>query len=201
VNEPVEDPQLRFYLQRREMIETWAALAGREPAVVDRFLWSIAENIQERLAKDVVGAKLFVGEVDGDGIVGLYKPGWAVPESHPVAIVALSWRAGMATFSVRNRVAAIGLRARRSGVHAALRKAIQRLVCDTPIGNTFDDKKPRWAVYTWVPCTTENYWDDLGPYRSDLVSRLFAAWELLAAPVDQALAEAGWSGVAEVPEA
>jgi hypothetical protein len=54
-----------------------------------------------------------------------------------------------------------------------------------------------WPRYRYEPCTYDSYWNDLGPYRSQLVASVEEAWTTFAPVVDAALARLDHRGPSE----
>lgn len=186
----IEDPQVRFYLERKELIDTWAKLAEREHRVADEFYTSLSETVESRLPEVDADAEVEVGTLGPESYIALRRPHWAVPGQHAVAMVALAWWPKSVSFTrLPDYSICVGVRVRRAQPfeeHHA--RAVAALQATEQLG-AFASRggmASNWLGWTYEPLTEPN-WDDLSGYRQHLVNQLFAHWDSLAPRLDQAL--------------
>lgn len=191
----ITDPKLIFYLERRKQIDEWALLQNLEKATAIEFVRSLQPDIQAVAGE--LEPDLYVDNfmLEGAEHIAVWRPSWlAAPSGEegplPQAMVAIAWYktirfegAGLGPF--------VGLRV-RSSQHVELRRSLGQLVTDGGIGGqAFPAGTPlgrsTWVRYRSISVTSERYWEDLGPYRKELVGAVAEAWRHFADVVDVAL--------------
>ena len=93
----LDDPKLRFYLERRAAIDEWAKLRELESAAACHFLRSLttdAVTMADELGPDVAADSFML---DGEELVALWRRTWIEDEtqtdgsSGPSVMVAVGW--------------------------------------------------------------------------------------------------------------
>lgn len=185
----IEDPQLRFYLDRKEQIDEWAKLAGREHAAANTFLESLTETIEER--RDLVDDRAIIetGSLGGMRYTALTREPWTVADEHAIALVAVEWWPKSVSFTRPGYCACVGVRVRRGDPYAEHHDAVTRKLADTDALRSFASRggpSSNWLGWTYEPLR-EPDWDDFTPYREHLVDALLGHWAALAPHLDVAL--------------
>lgn len=180
VIDAIDDPKLRFYLERRELIDEWSRLADLEPVAAHQFLLSVEPDL-DILARDLgPDVLVFSADLDGEWTMGLYRSEWTGVE-YPRLLVGLGWTTKRVRFAGRDqRFPWLGLRVRKSGEHRATYERIRSMVATLQLDPSLDHRPPRttgtWMAWRWAPCSHPNYWEDLSVYRQELVTGVAAAW-------------------------
>ncbi|MFN8017142.1 MAG: hypothetical protein U0P45_03370 [Acidimicrobiales bacterium] len=190
MTEPVDDPRVRFYLERRELIDEWIEAAKDEPREVERFLGGVADALSKIVSSDEDDWSMHRTRSG----CGIYRPSWIGPDREPRAWVGLGWERGKVRFVGTEKTVWVGVRARLSGDHAHTRGIIQQELAVEANGAGFEEIEPdtnNWPVSTWLPCEHENYWNDLAPYRQQLLDEVTSAWRRVAPALDEAFRQAG----------
>lgn len=195
--QPIDDPKLVFYLERRNQIDEWAKLADVEKAVAHQFMLSLLSDTFQfaRTQDPEIGVDHLI--LEGEQLVALWRQSWLPSDATgdspiPRAMVAIGWWKTV-RFDVIN-APWVGLRM-GSSRNVALRRAVGQIVAERAVGqNAFPVGKPLgkgvWVRSRSVPVTTEHYWKDLMPYRSSLLNAVSEAWHDFADVVDTALQDA-----------
>lgn len=188
--DPVDDPRLRFFLERRDLIEEWVEAGAAEPAYLDRYLARLEEDLVDLAESN--GAELGIIDLGGDRVLALTKPAWvAVPT--PVAAIGLGWWPKTVRLGgLKRQYPWVGIRVRRSEPWGNVHQALLELIEAETSGDAarFDKRtKGNWIAYRWVPCEHQRYWDDLTPYRSELIDLVSVSWRVFSPLVDRAIAD------------
>lgn len=192
----IDDPRLRFYLERRREIEEWASLRTLETDAANAFLRGLAvdlEAVAADLGDDVLAVPIF--DADGEETLGLARTSWQVEGSHPKAVAALAWYPRRVRFAGSGfDTAWVGPRIRRSEHFKVFRAAVGQAIESEGLGKAeYPVGKPTgntaWPRYRLAPCTHPTYWDDLAPYRAELLVAVRSTFELFAPVVDRVLAQ------------
>lgn len=190
MTEPVSDPRVRFYLERRDLIDEWIEAAQDESGEVERFLGRVADELEQLVSKWDDDTLVFRSRTQ----VGIYRSSWLGPDDVPRVYVGLGWQRGKVKFVGPEKVPWVGVRARLSGPHKHTRAVIQdALVVKAGLAG-FDepeDESSNWPVSTWLPCEFDDYWEDLTPYRQFLLEQVTSAWARVATLLDDAIRIAG----------
>jgi hypothetical protein len=190
----IDDPRLCFYLERREQIDEWAALRALEPPALDRFLQRLqpeVEQIAEDLGPDVRSAYL---TVEKESMLTLHKDPWVISTHDPAIVVQLGWWPSSTRFaSATDWVPWVGVRARRNPPFEALRAEIGLAIDASPTAKSaFTSGSPTgkslWPRSSTIACEYAGYWDDLGPYRDQLLAKLREGFDVFAPLIDDVIA-------------
>jgi hypothetical protein len=189
---PLEDPRLRFFLEHREQIREWAAIADEVADAVADVLRGLSPDIVARVSGDEdlrVGERL-AGEPQQNTV--LYRPTWvAAPLHEPFVGVALGWDGkkvdptggwpgtqlpyvGIST----SHFADEGKRA-----DAALRAWFRQPGISLPgyLNGSY------WIAYRPIQAPTD-WWKDVAAWREWVIDQLLAAWGECAPAIGAALA-------------
>lgn len=187
----IDDPQLRFYLERKDLIDRWAALRSLESGAVDRVLTSLAPAV-DALAVELGGAT-WIDRTSTQGVLGIYRPEWQVADERPAVFVAIGWNPSRTSFTEPERSPWIGPRLRRGAPYDELTTRVghalhrRRAATDLP---SSDGPTANWPAYRWCPKPGDVSWDDLEPYRMLLLHSLRDAWRATIDIIDSGLDEA-----------
>ena len=189
--EPVSDPRLAFYLERRQQIDEWASLRDLEPSELDRFLRSLADDARELVEELGIGLLVEVQDVGGESMVALFREAWYCGGDRPAVLVQIGWFPRSTRFVGRTagHQPWVGVRARRSDGYEPLREALGRELASTSVGKElFPSGSPTgkavWPRFRSVPCNHDRYWENLAPYRQDLLAVLREAIDTFTATID-----------------
>lgn len=187
-SDPVDDPRLRFFLERRDLIEEWVEAGAAEPAYLDRYLPRLEEDLVDLAATGE--ADVSIVDFGGDRVLTLTKPPWR-SDPTPVAAIGLGWwPRSVRLGGLKRQYPWVGIRVRRSEPWGSVHQTLLNLIDGEVSGDAgrFRSRtKGNWIAYQWVPCEHERYWDDLTPYRTELVDLGSAAWRAFSPLVDRAL--------------
>ena len=193
--ERLDDPKLRFYLERRALIDEWAQLPQLESRAAADFLRSLVADLEQFAHEQ--GSEVAHHAIDSEELVALSRSGWrtrVVADDEmvlPQVMVAVVWSTRSVTFAGRNSSAYCGLvvpYASDRRVREVVGQALSEMAEATPFARGTVIGQSPWPRYRYEPCTYESYWNDLTPYRSHLVASVEEAWATFAPVVDAALA-------------
>jgi hypothetical protein len=188
----LEDDRLQFFLENRDLIRTWAALEVEVSAAVDEELRRLGEDVQAAAAS--AGIELAVAErVAGRSFVApmLYGAGWRSPDGDgPNVAVGIGWdgkvfpTGGWPGISLPY----VGLLAshtteRGRQIETALRPIAVRELVETRLYKKGSD----WIAYRFIPAK-DDWYLDIGAWRTWVVQELLRAWRDCAPTVDRAIA-------------
>jgi len=182
----IADERVAFYLKHQALIDTWAAVAADAARDAHRFYLSLADDLSQ-LAGDLdPDAEVWVRDGSYSN-VGLYKTPWGSPPGGPLVAVALEWRKDKTGFRGDYRIS--GLRIDWEHPRGkAIRATLGDLVRPHRVSVSFPASSSWWAAYRPFPePEAQEYWKDLRPFRSALVSEVIDAWTAFAGHVDQAV--------------
>jgi hypothetical protein len=178
----IDDPRLRFYLERRALIDEWSTLPRLETEKAAQFLLTLEEDlVGVAQGHDAWLHSAAAENSSGVGLLGLWRPQWrsntaAQPES-PEVMVALGWTPAKVRFLGASNVPYVGLIVPASTT-PSVRDAIRQGLDDTAAGHPAFPGRPAtlWPRWRWEPCGTPEFWNDLQAYRRQLVAAVEEAW-------------------------
>ena len=170
----IDDDRLRFFLERRKLIQEWVRAGSAEPAAVDSFLRTLGEDL-EVLASER-GASVVTRVIGTETQLGLARPEWDAPE-YPKAAVAIGWNRSV-RFEGATEACWIGLRVRQSGTFRPFYERMREAVAALDKHPLFKSRSAsqNWLEYGYFPCTRPSYWESLSGYRADLLAVIAHAW-------------------------
>lgn len=181
----IDDDRLRFFLERRTLIQEWARAGDAEPAEAAAFLRSLEEDLQPLAAER--SADVVTHVTGTETHLGLARPRWDASD-YPQAIIGLGWGKTV-RFEGASDAVWIGLRVRQSGEFHGAYLQIQQAVAALGKDPLFKSRSAagNWIEYGYFPCTRPAYWNDLSGYRSDLLDAVAAAWARYDPVIQQVL--------------
>jgi hypothetical protein len=187
---PRLDDRLRFYFERQEFIDQWAQLPKLGMRFANDFYCSLEDPVSEwAKVVGVLSRRWAIGKTE---VIGLFREDWLGSDGQPRVTVVLGWQRDEASF-VGDGKPWVGIRVRRSGDHRStwnlLVPAIAGAESLEEIGE-FDVKDEVWPRWRYLPANQEDFWDHLDDVSAHLTSALFAAWDLAAPVLDEAMASA-----------
>lgn len=179
----VDDERILFYLRHQELIDTWAALRGDVRKAADTFYRSLSDSLAE--AASGLGAEVHLWSPPGAGsIVGLALPSWQSGGA-PLVAAGFEW-GGQATFA--DGVRLVGLRVHYETAEGRqLRPYLGDAVRELRELPGFPRRSNVWPAYRDASLPGPNYWEDLGQYRTALISEIVSAWEAFSQLADEAV--------------
>ena len=181
----IEDEPVAFYLKHQRLIETWHGVRPAALNAAHLFLLSLhrdLEGLAGELGDDV---SAWVRD-DRMSLTGLHRESWA-GESEPRVSICLEWKPGDTSFVDGLRSSGVRIHYRAPG-GPELRGLIDDQVRHVRSPAGFPETNNWWAARRQIPTPTGEYWEDLSPYRRQLVEEVQMAWGLFAPAVDAALA-------------
>jgi hypothetical protein len=124
MTEPISDERVRFYVERRVVIDEWIAAAAAEHRAAVTFLEGVATGLATEVKGWGLDAEVYVYRSKTHA--GLFLPDWAGPDGLPRAFVGFGWVPKEVRFEGED-TAFVGVRARRSASHATTREIIQEV--------------------------------------------------------------------------
>lgn len=185
----IDDPRLRFYLERKAQIQEWAAIGKEERRAADQFLRSLSNDVEQELAGRGSDLVAFSGKYDGEAQVGVARAPWLGDGHRPRVSASIGWYPGSVTFADASATAWVGLSARIDGDHLHTRRAVHSALngWDCPDGfKVYAPADRMWFGARYEPIGDTPDWDDLSGYRRRLVTSLFEVWDA-AVPVFDAV--------------
>lgn len=185
----IDDERVRFYLKHQKLIEEWARLAEPACSEATKFLESCGEDIQTLCAD--LGEAVTVHQLLDDPSwprIFLVRPAWQLTEREPLVGIGLEWNRRNVSFAGRSRVYT-GMRVAISAERGReLRDRLKERV-GAMRGKHGYTASASWPAWRYVPPPDGEYWDDLTPYRNQLIESVRSAWNLFAPEVDALLGE------------
>lgn len=178
----IDDDRVAFYLKHQQRIDEWAALATDALALTHRFLCSCEGDVTamaEQLGHDV---RPFISLEEKFPKLFLHRSSWlpAADSSEPPRVaIGIEWIPATVSFAVREKTAYAGVWVRQeiSGgpeLHARLSEAFREAGLTGQ--SRLEWSKTWWPAYRWEPARGD-FWDDLRPYRTQLVESVRFFWE------------------------
>lgn len=192
----IDDPKLIFYLERHEQIDEWARLVELERAAANAFLRGLIGDLETRLrdleAEIVIDNRL----LESEEVIALFRPSWLSLNSGdpiPRALIGIGWWKNV-RFSTPTNAPLAGLRMGTSR-DKELRRAVGAVVSDRNLGkHLFPSGTPAglgvWVRYRTVSAAGTRFWEDLGPFRSELVNAVYDGWQTFADAIDATITSA-----------
>ncbi|KYF89758.1 hypothetical protein BE20_19690 [Sorangium cellulosum] len=197
----IDDPRAVFYLRNQPLIEEWAAIGESVADLAHGFLCSCADGIAElasELSPDVDVYKFLEDDEDWPKIL-LVLPGW-FPSSqaglvHGVDVaprvgVGLEWnKSRRLNFTTSPACAFTGVWV---DIDIAGGKELSRKL-RAAFGEAGILKQHRLTSSAWWPAyryetATGDYWNDLAPYREQLIQSVRSHWMEFAPRIRDVLA-------------
>ncbi|HRI71394.1 MAG TPA: hypothetical protein PK156_44480 [Polyangium sp.] len=177
----IDDERVLFYLKHQQRIQEWAALAKEASEQAHQFLCSCADDLMT-LARDLGrGVQTFVSIEDDYPKLFLYRNAWwpdKATTKHPRVGIGLEWRRGNVSFTESGKSAYCGV-----WVHyqldgaKALHESIGKAFKDAGLlkKHGFTSSTVWWPAYRYEIAPPE-FWNDLGPYRTQLIESIRFCW-------------------------
>ena len=179
----IDDPRLVFYMRHQNLIEEWAAVADDVRRAAIDFYESLADDL-EGVASNL-GDEVEVWRREGTwGQVGLHKPSWHTDKDNPRVAIALEWYRKNCSFVGGNLTVGVWVNPQAPGgkeLSAALRERTR----NQPGHARFPSSSAIWPAYRETPhAQGDHWWEDLAPYRQQLVAAITECWGSLADDID-----------------
>lgn len=172
----IDDERIRFYLRHQAEIDEWAAVGDDVHPIADAFYASLLPDV-EAAAPEGVSVRL-TGERWLR--IALANPAWRT-RYRPTVEVAFEWKRETAGFTTGQR--RIGVRVARGEPDGpATVAALTEALADAR-EPAFASHGGHWPAFRQEPPPSGPWWDDLGPFREQLVGSLLEAWHRLAPPL------------------
>jgi hypothetical protein len=178
----VPDERVAFYLKHQQRIEEWAALAPDAQSAAQQFLRSCEPDLLTLAATLGPDLRSFVSLDEPWPKLFVCRSEWltdADSSKSPWVAIGLEWQATEVTFGGHKKSAYSGVWVNeeapggpqfRATLNAAFRDA------GLPSTPRLEWSNEWWPVYRWEPAQGD-YWDDLRPYRSQLVDAVQFFWK------------------------
>lgn len=189
---PLEDERLRFFLDNRDLIRTWAALADEVSEAVDSELRRLDAEIEAQAGEE--GIDLVVaGRVAGDTWEApmLHRPEWLTPgRDGPDVAVGIGWDSRRIQ-PVRgwpgHGLPYVGVVASRASERGGRIEAAMRGLPETSLLLSRAYRRgSRWIVYRYIEAAPDWY-ADLPAWRAWVVDQLLETWRDCYLAIDQAV--------------
>lgn len=190
----LEDDRLQFFLQNRDLILVWAALASEVADAVDDELRRLGSLVQDAAVE--AGIDLAVADrVADDGWAApmLHRPAWMTAGADgPDVAVGIGWdgRRVHPTGGSGASLPYVGILAshateRGRAIEAATRPLADRLL----IAPKTYRRGSHWIVYRFIEAH-DDWYTDVSGWRSSVVQELLRAWKDCAEVIDDGVASA-----------
>lgn len=179
----IKDERIRFYLRHQALIKQWSQIEKELPAVCEKFLWSLQEDI-ERLKDELDANVRLYKEEGGYPKLFLYRDSWRLDskERAPAVGIGIEWQQNRVGFE--SGLPYVGIwNNKSSSIIGVLREELAKVI---------ESNKPTaWFLEKnfVAPPPDEDYWENLRPYRERILSEIRKYWARYASGVDVAIEE------------
>lgn len=187
----IDDEPVRFFLRHRAQIEEWAGLVAEARRLAAQALNSVGEHLA---ADPPAGADVATVDDGNYDARRLYRPSWVGDDGRPVAAIGVGWspmsvdfRAGSCWIGVWR-----GLRDEPDAVVDELRASLAK---PAEVLGLKSKGWRQWPLYRSAPGPAGEFWDDLGPWLSEIERLVRWVWDGVADDIDVIVARARDAGV------
>ncbi|WP_437618163.1 hypothetical protein [Sorangium sp. So ce1151] len=190
----IDDPRAVFYLRHQELIEEWAALGEPAAELAHAFLCSCADDIAGLAAELSPDIQVYKDLEDDWPKIFLILPEWLESregELEPKVGIGLEWhRSRHLNFTMSPSCAYTGVWThydRDDGKELSRRLRAAFGEADLIKQHKLATTTAWWPAYRYEHATGE-YWNDLGPYRAQIVESLRFFWTVFEPHIRKVLA-------------
>lgn len=178
----IDDERICFFLKHQTLIKQWSLIEKEVPAVCEKFLWSLQEDI-ELLGKELDASARLYKEESRDPKLFLYRESWwlDLKEQIPAVGIGIEWQQNRVGFE--SGLPYVGIwNNKSSSIIGVLSEEFAKVI---------ESSQPTaWFLKrTYVAPRNENYWEDMGPYRKLILDEIRSYWSRYEAKVDAAIEE------------
>lgn len=191
------DPQVAFYLEHQEAIDTWYQLRERIPAAAHGFFASLGQRFRDDLAA-TLGEDVRVQSQLDEAFpkLLLYRTAWYDPMRDMMRVaVGLEWDRVRGTF--HNAYVGVWLH-RNHPTFASLDGPLREEIAMAPGEGYQKQSDGWWPAWRYVTPAQPRYWEKLERFADQILEQLEQAWNSFCPAIELALevAEAANTGIA-----
>ena len=180
------DDRIRFYLENKDLIDTWAALAAETRSTFSQWLLDLETDVAELAAE--IGAASHLRDPDRWKIHMLANQGWNEKlDDDSTVVIAIEWNSS--DVGVPAKLPYVGLRIAGGDDAAKARRQSFLDLCGDRLRNldeyTVEQPRRWWSAWRYVAPADDRWWEHADDYRQLLLLSLEAAWQDLSPLVDE----------------